>query len=74
MTQPLADVALRSSSHAMSIAEAVEMARVLGQLPRCLRIIGITGDDFDSGEGLSPLVERAAAQVARTLVEQYIHA
>ena len=44
------------SSHAFSLAEAVEMARVLDQLPSQLTVYGIEGNDFDHGEGLSPAV------------------
>lgn len=47
------------SSHAFSLAEAVEMARVLGRLPREIHVFGIEGADFGFGEGLSPAIERA---------------
>ena len=52
------------STHAFSVAEAIEMARVLGQLPRRLVIYGIEGKNFVSGVGLSPVVERAAEETA----------
>lgn len=56
------------STHNFGIAEAVELARSLDQLPKELRIIGIEGADFSPGEGLSPEVERAAGQVVEELV------
>jgi hydrogenase maturation protease len=52
----------RCSTHAFSVAEAVEMARALGQLPRRLIIYGIEGKNFASGVGLCPVIERAAEE------------
>lgn len=51
------------STHTLGIAEAIEMARVLNQLPERLVIYGIEGENFTPGEGLSPAVEQAAQQV-----------
>lgn len=51
------------SSHQFAVAEAVEMARVLGRLPRQLSVYGIEGIDFSYGEGLSPEVSRAIDRV-----------
>lgn len=67
LRQPLTDVRLRSSSHAMGLAEAVELARVLGTMPRRLELYGIVGADFSRGVGLSPAVGAAVAQLAGTL-------
>lgn len=39
--------------HLMGLGEAVELARALDRLPGELRILGIEGDDFGDGEGLS---------------------
>lgn len=44
------------STHAFSVAEAVEMARALHQLPPRLLLYGIEGQDFAQGAGLSPHV------------------
>ena len=44
------------STHAFSVAEAVEMARVLQQLPPRLILYGIEGQDFAQGAGLSSQV------------------
>ena len=52
------------STHAFSVAEAVEMARALGQLPRRLVIYGIEGKNFVSGVGLSPVIQKAAEETA----------
>ncbi len=41
------------STHAFSVAEAVELARVLGRLPPRLLLFGIEGKNFADGEKLS---------------------
>jgi hydrogenase maturation protease len=61
--QPVPAKFFSYSTHAFSVAEAVELTRVLGQLPPSLTIYGIEGKDFSPGIGLSPEVERAARQV-----------
>jgi hydrogenase maturation protease len=53
------------STHAFSIAEAVELARALQPLPSRLIAYGIEGKDFSSGEQLSPEVAAAVEEVAR---------
>ncbi|MBK1876241.1 hydrogenase maturation protease [Pelagicoccus mobilis] len=47
------------STHDFGLAEAVELARNLGQLPQSLLIIGIEGMCFEMGTNLSPEVEDA---------------
>lgn len=51
------------STHAFSVAEAVELARALNQLPPRLVIYGIEGGDFTAGEQLSPEVAAAVDEV-----------
>jgi hydrogenase maturation protease len=58
------------STHAFSVAEAVELARALNQLPPRLRVYGIEGKNFDSRVGLSPEVEAAADEVLRSVKEE----
>jgi len=55
----------RYSTHAFGVAEAIELARVLGRLPARLIVVGIEGARFDAGVGLSPEVARAVEEVAR---------
>ena len=57
--EPVPAVFLRHSTHAFSLAEAVELGRVLEQLPERLIVIGIEGKNFQSGTALSPEVEAA---------------
>ncbi len=56
------------STHAFSVAEAVELARALNQLPPRFIIYGIEGKDFEAGEGLSPEVEKAVEEVVRLVL------
>jgi hydrogenase maturation protease len=58
------------STHAFSVAEAVELARALGRLPPRLIIYGVEGRDFHAGTELSPPVAAAVPElVARILAE-----
>lgn len=55
------------SSHGIGLAEALELARALGQLPpRCIGY-AIEGRSFETGARLSPPVVRAVAEVVRRL-------
>ena len=56
-----------SSTHALGVAEAIEIARSLGQLPTRVRVIGIEGARFDYGLGLSPEVEAAVEACTRSI-------
>jgi hydrogenase maturation protease len=58
---------LRCSTHALGVAEAIELARALDQLPRRVIIYGIEGESFEQGAGLSEAVE-AASRKLETLV------
>jgi len=51
------------STHAFSLAEAIELARSLDQLPPHLIVYGIEGENFDAGVGLSHAVEQAVESV-----------
>ena len=51
------------STHAFSVAEAIELARSLGQLPPHLIVCGIEGESFAAGVGLSHAVEQAIERV-----------
>jgi hydrogenase maturation protease len=60
---------LRYSTHAFGVAEAVEMDRALGGLPRRLTIYGIEGANFAAGEELTAEVESAARHVSSLILE-----
>ena len=55
------------STHAFGLAETLALARALGRAPARMEVIGIEGERFGAGEGLSPAVARAVEQVARDL-------
>lgn len=57
------------STHAFSVAEAVELGRTLGQLPPHLLVYGIEGETYDAGVGLSPNVLGAVDQVVTRIVD-----
>ena len=57
------------STHAFSLAEAIELARVLEQLPKQLIVYGIEGKNFGAGNELSPEVTAAAVELMKRLRE-----
>ena len=58
------------STHSFGLAQAIELARALGQLPQRIVIYGIEGASFDHGEELSPQVAAAMPRaVDRILAE-----
>ena len=58
------------STHAFSVAEAVELARSLDQLPPQLVVYGIEGQNFAAGVEISPAVEQAVEAVIERLAEE----
>ena len=59
------------STHAFGVAEALELARALGELPSSIVVYGIEGKSFEAGGELSEEVERAAREVTSKVL-QYI--
>lgn len=57
------------STHAFGAAEAIELARALGQLPTRLVFYGVEGKTFEAGLGLSPEVEKAAQRVVGRVLD-----
>ncbi len=55
------------SSHAFGVADAVELARALGELPPVLILYGIECENFSAGSELSPKVKVAVEQVAERI-------
>jgi hydrogenase maturation protease len=59
-----------TSSHGLSLAEAVALAKGLGCLPRRLVVYGIEAERLEVGVGLSPPVARGVVEAtARILAE-----
>ena len=64
---PLPAQLFRSSTHALGVAEAIELARELGRLPAGLAVCGIEGEDFGPGEGLTAEVREAVERLVGEL-------
>lgn len=58
------------STHALNLAEAVELARNLGRLPDQLILFGVEAADFSHGHSLSPAVADALDVVVQQIVEE----
>ncbi len=69
--EPLPAALLHASTHSWGVAEAVELARSLGLLPRSLVVVALEGRCFEPGERLSDAaaqaVERACEEVLSEL-------
>lgn len=68
--QPLPVQMFRVSTHALSLAEVIELARAMGALPPKLVVYGIAGASFATGERLSPEVRRAIADVSTRVLQE----
>lgn len=68
--QPIPVTLFRSSTHAFGVAEAIELARALQQLPSHLVVYGIEGKNFAASVGLSAEVEHAAGEVIRQVRQE----
>lgn len=60
------------SSHAFSLAEAVELARTLDKLPRRLMVYGVEGKSFNFGEDLSREVMAGCNKIVKQVASQYL--
>jgi hydrogenase maturation protease len=68
--EPVPARAFRSSTHAIGIAETIELARALGRLPRRVRIYGVEAGGFATGASLTPAVEAAVAFLVKDVLAQ----
>lgn len=58
------------STHALGLAEAVELGRALGRLPARLIVFGIEGSSFAVGGEPAPAIVAAAGRVAATALAE----
>jgi len=63
-----ADLAGSTSTHAVGVAEAIELARALGRLPRRIVVYGVAGARFDAGGGLSDEVLAALGPLTEAVL------
>ena len=64
-----------TSTHAFSLAQAIELGRALGRLPERLLVVGIEGEGFEAGAGpgaaVAAALEHGAAEVLARLDEHF---
>jgi hydrogenase maturation protease len=58
------------SSHALGLAEAIALARALGQAPADIIVYAVEGAAFEGGAAMTPAVAVAASEVARRVVAE----
>lgn len=58
----------RSSTHAIGIADTIELARALGRLPRRVRVYGIEAGGYETGSALTPAVESAVTFLVKDIL------
>lgn len=61
------------STHGVSIANALELARTLGELPAICIVYGIEAEGFDPGADLSAPVASVLPEVARRVRAEFEH-
>lgn len=57
-----------SSTHAFGIVETLALARTLNQLPPTMIVYGIEGENFATGDDLSPAVRKAVQKVVAQVI------
>ncbi|MBI5464459.1 MAG: hydrogenase maturation protease [Ignavibacteriales bacterium] len=62
-----------SSSHAFGIGEAIELARMLEELPPSLTVLGVVGKEFRINGTITPEVARAAESVVKQVILEVQH-
>jgi hydrogenase maturation protease len=71
-SRPLPAMFSRVSTHAFGVAEAIELARVLHQLPSLFVIYGVEGTSFEIGADLSEQVAAAVPQVVAQVRQEIL--
>jgi hydrogenase maturation protease len=67
---PLPARLVGSSTHALGVAEAIELARALHRLPPRTIVYGIEGSSFSAGAPLDQTVERAIDETLTRVVSE----
>jgi hydrogenase maturation protease len=65
---PLPSAVFRSSTHAFSIGDTVELARAVGRLPGRVLVYGIEAAGFVAGEAVSPVVRTAVEPAVEAML------
>ena len=75
VTRVLDDVAPPSgatSTHGLSLSDAIALGRTLGQMPHRLSLYTIEADDVSIGDGLTPAVAEAVARTVEALAVELL--
>jgi hydrogenase maturation protease len=56
-----------TSTHGIGLRGVLRLAQAVGDAPRQVVVVGIEGDEFGQGTGLSPAVEAAVESAVRTV-------
>jgi len=59
-----------SSTHAVGVGEAIELARALDRLPRRAIVFGVEGERFEAGTGLSAAVTAAVEPLVEVILAE----
>lgn len=59
-----------SSTHAVALDEALELARTLRRLPPTVIVLGVEGEAFATGHGLSPMLEAGLPALADAVLRE----
>lgn len=68
-TDPPPAPAGTTSTHGIGLAGVLRLARAVGHAPIRVVVVGIEGEDFGRGIGLSPAVDAAVPAAVRRVVE-----
>lgn len=71
-TAPVIRDVFLCSTHGFGVADAIELARALGQLPARLMVYGIEAREFSPGAAPSPAVLEAVEQLARRIALEVV--
>lgn len=71
--EPLSTCFTHSSTHSVSLVDALSLARVLDRLPNRVVVYGIEGKSFETGKGLSPQVANAVEETVRMVCSDVRH-
>ena len=61
-----------TSSHGLGLGEAVDLARVLGRLPKRLVVYAVEGSDASLGTGLTPAVAKVVERLADSVEDEIL--
>jgi hydrogenase maturation protease len=69
-TGPIGVGVFPSSSHALGLSEALELARVMGVLPETVIVYGVEVGNTEAGQPLSPPVAKALDEVVGLVIQE----